>query len=168
MWWTRQEHSKGEGRGSGAACQKRAGSPRAIVSCFLLITLLLVPQILNSFYVRSNFSRAGVSREAEKDWCESKRLQHMSQLCPISFHSKRQNSATELLANDLVMSEFRAVHAFHVWEWGAGWRIIPGASFSSHGKQQLWDRQYETEGRGELSYEQEPKQVKEVKWEAEE
>lgn len=100
-------------RSSGAACQKRAGSPRAIVSCFLLIMCLLVPQILNSFYVRSNFSMAGVSRGAEKGWWKSKRLQHGSQLCPISFHSKRQNITTELLGNDLVMSEFRAVHALY-------------------------------------------------------
>lgn len=121
-----------------------------MVSHFLLITLLLVPQILNSFYVMSNFSRAGVSRVAEKGWWESKRLQHVSQLCPISFHSKRQNTATELLVNDLVMSEFRAVHAFHVWEWGASWGILPGASFSSHGKQQLWGQTVGDRGQGRV------------------
>lgn len=93
---------------------KRAVSPRAVVSHFLLITLLLVSQILNSFYVMLNFSRAGVSREAEKGWWKNERLQHVSQVCPTSFHSKRHNSTTERLAYDLVVSEFRAVHAFHV------------------------------------------------------
>jgi len=56
--------------------KKGPGSPRAVVSHFFLITLL-VTQILNRLYVRSNFSRAGVSREAEKGWWKSKMLQHV-------------------------------------------------------------------------------------------